>query len=40
MVRYRQPGERHSVDWDGTTYGFHRIGGNADQHWALWRRDG
>lgn len=26
-------------DWDGTPYGFHRIGGNLDQHWAVWRRD-
>ncbi|MEV1333843.1 hypothetical protein AB0J20_30195 [Micromonospora costi] len=37
---YPQPGPRHSWDWDGTRYGFHRIGGNPDQHWALWRRDG
>ncbi|MEH0844409.1 hypothetical protein V6U81_18675 [Micromonospora sp. CPCC 205711] len=32
--------ERHRWDWNGTKYGFHRVGGNAEQHWALWRRDG
>ncbi|MGK5742309.1 hypothetical protein [Micromonospora sp. URMC 103] len=37
---YPQPGPRHSWDWDGTRYGFHRVGGNPDQHWALWRRNG
>jgi hypothetical protein len=25
-------------DWDGTQYGLHRVGGNADQGWAVWRR--
>ncbi|WP_433532353.1 hypothetical protein ACQPYA_10125 [Micromonospora sp. CA-263727] len=25
-------------DWDGTRYGFDRIGGNAAQEWAAWRR--
>ncbi|MEH1058833.1 hypothetical protein V6U89_26930 [Micromonospora sp. CPCC 206171] len=25
-------------DWDGTRYGFTRLGGNPDQHWAAWRR--
>lgn len=28
-----QPG-----DWDGAKYGFVRLGGNVDQHWAAWRR--
>jgi hypothetical protein len=28
-----QPG-----DWDGARYGFVRLGGNVDQHWAAWRR--
>ncbi|SBV30109.1 hypothetical protein [Micromonospora krabiensis] len=36
---YPQPGPRHSWDWDGTKYGYHRIGGNPDQHWSLWRRN-
>ena len=26
-------------DWDGTKFGFHRIGGVATQHWAVWRRN-
>ncbi|MEV4489547.1 hypothetical protein AB0K04_05450 [Micromonospora coxensis] len=30
------PGEPD--DWDGTRYGFVRLGGNPDQHWAAWRR--
>ncbi|WP_406067962.1 hypothetical protein [Micromonospora sp. NBC_01638] len=25
-------------DWDGTAYGFVRLGGNPQQHWAAWRR--
>ncbi|MEV4498670.1 hypothetical protein AB0J84_23610 [Micromonospora arborensis] len=25
-------------DWDGTAYGFVRLGGNPAQHWAAWRR--
>ncbi|MGC5662392.1 hypothetical protein ACN261_18645 [Micromonospora sp. WMMD723] len=25
-------------DWDGTRYGFVRLGGNPQQHWAAWRR--
>ncbi|MEU8183319.1 glycosyltransferase family 39 protein [Micromonospora sp. NPDC049044] len=25
-------------DWDGTAYGFVRLGGNPVQHWAAWRR--
>ncbi|MGW2621355.1 hypothetical protein [Micromonospora taraxaci] len=25
-------------DWDGTSYGFVRLGGNPAQHWAAWRR--
>ncbi|PWR08150.1 hypothetical protein DKT68_16750 [Micromonospora acroterricola] len=25
-------------DWDGTRYGFVRLGGNVDQNWAAWRR--
>ncbi|SCF10606.1 hypothetical protein [Micromonospora saelicesensis] len=25
-------------DWDGTAYGFVRLGGNPEQHWAAWRR--
>ncbi|MGN9805775.1 hypothetical protein [Micromonospora sp. L32] len=25
-------------DWDGTRYGFVRLGGNPGQHWAAWRR--
>ncbi|MGC4749708.1 hypothetical protein ACLQ28_29230 [Micromonospora sp. DT201] len=25
-------------DWDGTKYGFVRLGGNPVQHWAAWRR--
>ncbi|SCF26261.1 glycosyltransferase family 39 protein [Micromonospora chokoriensis] len=25
-------------DWDGTAYGFVRLGGNQAQHWAAWRR--
>ncbi|OWV04582.1 hypothetical protein B5D80_20030 [Micromonospora wenchangensis] len=30
------PGEPD--DWDGTRYGFVRLGGNPEQHWAAWRR--
>ncbi|MEU5938208.1 hypothetical protein ABZ807_03310 [Micromonospora sp. NPDC047548] len=30
------PGEPD--DWDGARYGFVRLGGNPDQHWAAWRR--
>lgn len=30
------PGEPD--DWDGTRYGFVRLGGNPQQHWAAWRR--
>ncbi|MET7668650.1 glycosyltransferase family 39 protein [Micromonospora luteifusca] len=30
------PGE--ADDWDGTAYGFVRLGGNPVQHWAAWRR--
>ncbi|WCN83459.1 hypothetical protein [Micromonospora sp. LH3U1] len=30
------PGE--ADDWDGTAYGFVRLGGNPEQHWAAWRR--
>lgn len=26
-------------DWNGTKYGFHRIGGVVEQHWAAWRRN-
>lgn len=25
-------------DWNGTAYGFVRLGGNVEQHWAAWRR--
>ncbi|MEU1888076.1 hypothetical protein ABZ491_21645 [Micromonospora rifamycinica] len=25
-------------DWDGDRYGFVRMGGNVEQHWAAWRR--
>ncbi|WBB69910.1 hypothetical protein [Micromonospora sp. WMMD812] len=25
-------------DWDGAKYGFVRLGGNPQQHWAAWRR--
>ncbi|MEU7981705.1 hypothetical protein AB0B63_24635 [Micromonospora sp. NPDC049081] len=35
LVRWA-PGE--SDDWDGTRYGFVRLGGNPAQHWAAWRR--
>jgi hypothetical protein len=30
------PGEPD--DWDGTRYGFVRLGGNPEQRWAAWRR--
>ena len=26
-------------DWDGTKYGFHKIGESPNQHYAVWRRD-
>ncbi|MFJ6197845.1 hypothetical protein [Micromonospora sp. NPDC092111] len=35
LVRWA-PGEPD--DWDGTRYGFVRLGGNPEQHWAAWRR--
>jgi hypothetical protein len=25
-------------DWPGERYGYHRVGGNVAQHWAVWRR--
>jgi hypothetical protein len=25
-------------NWDGTAYGFHYMGGNVEQNWALWQR--
>ena len=49
VVRRRQPPAAAQVvfarwapgqadDWDGTAYGFVRLGGNPEQHWAAWRR--
>ncbi|PZF97566.1 glycosyltransferase family 39 protein [Micromonospora deserti] len=35
LVRWA-PGEPD--DWDGGRYGFVRLGGNPEQHWAAWRR--
>ena len=37
MIARWRPGT--DKDWDGTKYGFHRVGGSPKQQWAVWRKD-